>query len=187
MTYDAAATATATEYGKRRTDHSPSSPASPASAVPAPSPEGIGDIVLAGQPAPYPHLQTRRAPTIGRLAAAARNAAAALGRPGLWPRRRGRWQPAPRAARRGTSGRMRVSLLVLRPNEFAAVPAENGRHAAVLQLAHGRAHMVTVAPNREMQAVQELTTDRARVLGSADAHQLINTGDEPAVVVRVTG
>ncbi|MUL41833.1 hypothetical protein FZ103_11715 [Streptomonospora sp. PA3] len=155
--------------------------------TPTASPEGIGDIVLAGHPAPYPHLRTGGAPTIGRLAAAARAAATALARPALWPRRRGRWQPAPRAARRTAAGRMRVSILVLEPNGFAEIPAESRRSAAVVHLARGRVHMVTVAPDREMQAVQELTGDRARVLGSADDHQLINTGGEPAVVVRVAG
>ncbi|MFD0774026.1 hypothetical protein ACFQZ2_08820, partial [Streptomonospora algeriensis] len=61
------------------------------------------------------------------------------------------------------------------------------RDAAVLHVAHGRVHMVTIAPDRRMQAVQELAGERARVLGSGDDHQLINTGGEPAVVVRVTG
>ena len=191
MTYDAAATATRTEHGTHLHGYAmhDSAAGGVGGAAPAPSPEGIGDIMLAGHPAPYPHLhlQTRRAPTVGRLTAAARNAAATLARPGLWPRRRGRWQPAPRTARRGAAGRMRVSALTLEPNEFAAVPAEHDRRATVLHLAHGRAHMVTVSPDREMQAVQELTAARARVLGSADDHQLINTGDEPAVVVRVIG
>ncbi|KIH97544.1 hypothetical protein LP52_18585 [Streptomonospora alba] len=178
MTSETSATATATEHTERRHEHAERSPSSP---------EGIGDIVLAGHPAPYPHLQTRSAPTIGRLAAAARAAASALARPVLRPRLRGRWQPAPRAVRRAVSGRMRVSTLVLEPNGFAAVPAPGPRDAAVLHVAHGRVHMVTIAPDHRMQAVQELTGERARVLGSGDGHQLINTGGEPAVVVRITG
>ncbi|MFD0804217.1 hypothetical protein ACFQZU_23275, partial [Streptomonospora algeriensis] len=72
MAYETAATATATGHAEHRSGSGEN---------PVPSPEGIGDIVLAGHPAPYPHLQTRSAPTIGRLAAAARAAASALGRP----------------------------------------------------------------------------------------------------------
>ncbi|GAB3443805.1 hypothetical protein GCM10027570_12320 [Streptomonospora sediminis] len=192
-----AATATAPRYAKYRVEHVTQDPAEHAvraaparpapAAAPAASPEGIGDIVLAGRPAPYAHLRTRRAPTVGRLAAAARSAAAALARTALQSGRNGRWQPAPRAARRGTAGRMRVSTLVLAPNGFAAVSAGTGGREAVLQPAGGRVHLVTAEPNGEMRAVQELAEGRARVLGSADEHQLINTGSEPAVVVRVTG
>ncbi|GAA4931227.1 hypothetical protein GCM10023224_08920 [Streptomonospora halophila] len=185
MTYDTAASATTAEHSANRTGHEGSPPV-PRPAAPTVSPEGIGDIVLAGHPAPYPHLQTRSAPTIGRLAAAARAAASDLTLLRLRPRRGGRWQPAPRPARRAAARRMRVSVLVLEPNGFAAVPDEPHR-ASVLHLASGRVHMVTVAPDREMQAVQELTGDRARALGSGDDHQLINTGDRRAVVVRVTG
>ncbi|MDT0300585.1 hypothetical protein [Streptomonospora wellingtoniae] len=185
MTYETAAPAATAVHPANRIGHEGSPPV-PRPAAPTVSPEGIGDIVLAGQPAPYPHLQTRSAPTIGRLAAAARAAASVPVLPALRPRRRGRWGPAPRSVRRTAARRMRVSILVLEPNGFAAVPAEP-RRTSVLHLASGRVHMVTVAPDREMQAVQELTGDRARALGSGDDHQLINTGGERAVVVRVTG
>ncbi|GAA4904913.1 hypothetical protein [Streptomonospora salina] len=178
MTRETAATATVDEHARARDDHA---------RRPSSSPEGIGDIVLAGHPAPYPHLRSRSTPTIGRLASAARTAASALAQSAPQSRSTGRWQPAPRRARRVVTGRMRVSTLVLEPDGFAAVPSRSPRDAAVLHVAQGSVHMVTVAPDHRMQAVQELDGERARVLGSGDGHRLINTGDEPAVVVRITG
>ncbi|MFC4563851.1 hypothetical protein ACFO4E_18485 [Nocardiopsis mangrovi] len=150
------------------------------------SPEGIGDITQAGHTSGYAHLAGRGVPTVGRLVAAARTASAALVRPTLWPRRRDHWQPAPRAARRGVTGRMKVTAAVLEPNGFTAVPADGAHRPAVLRLAHGRAHLVAVADGGEMLAIQELAPGRTRVLGSGDGYRLINTGTEPAVVVRVT-
>jgi hypothetical protein len=189
VTYDVSALASATIGDRTATHRTAPGPAAPPRTAPvAPvtpvSPDGIGDIVLAGQPSGYAHLAGRAAPTVGRLAAAARAAAAAMLRPGLWPRRAGHWQAAPRAARRGASGRMRVTAVVLEPNGFTSVPA--GPRPTVLRLAQGRAHMVAVAPDGEMLAVQDLAHGRTRVLGSGGGHRLINTGTEPAVVVRVT-
>nr|WP_312863445.1 hypothetical protein [Spinactinospora alkalitolerans] len=152
----------------------------------------IGDIVMAGRRSGYSHLVTRPAPTVGQLMTAARGAAEALVRPALWPRRRGRWQPAPRAARRRAVGRMRVTVVALEPDAFVPLSAEgpggaSGPAAEVLHLVSGRAHTVATAPTGEMLAVQGLTAGRTRVLGASDGHQLVNTGTETAVVVRVGG
>ncbi|WP_236700326.1 hypothetical protein [Allosalinactinospora lopnorensis] len=161
----------------------------PAPTAAPPFPEGIGDIALAGQPTGYAHLAARGTPTVGQFTATAREASAVLARPAFWPRRRGHWQPAPRPARRRATGRMRIAAVALEPNEFVALPALGGAASGsgVLYLAHGRAHMVTSAPDGEMLAVQELDTDRARVLAAGDRHRLVNTGTETAVVVRVAG
>ncbi|TDQ55238.1 hypothetical protein [Actinorugispora endophytica] len=149
---------------------------------------GIGDIVMAGERSGYTHLSTRALPTVGRLVTAARGAAEALADRALWPGRRGRWQLAPRAARRHTRGRMRVTVVALEPNGF--VPLTGARPSVsasdVLYLVSGRAHAVVTGDGGRLLAVQELAERRARVLGSAGGHQLVNTGTETAVVVRVT-
>ncbi|WP_245929045.1 hypothetical protein [Murinocardiopsis flavida] len=152
---------------------------------------GIGDIVLAGAASGYAHLAARDTVTIGRLAAAARAAADALARPTLWPRRADRWQPAPRTARRGVSGRMRVSVVALRPNAFVELAADRPRagrteaRSEVLALVSGQAHLVVTGPDGALLAVQELARGKARVLGASGGHQLINTGTATLVAVRV--
>lgn len=151
--------------------------------------EGIGDVADAGRRSGYAHLAERRLPTIGRLVAAARGAAAVLARPTLWPARRGHWQPAPRAARRGAGGRLRVSTVALEPNGF--VPGPVSPRAAgmeVLFLVSGRAHLIASDPDGRMRSAADLAPGRARVVGGAlGGHQhLVNTGEEVAVVVRVT-
>ncbi|MFI6579284.1 hypothetical protein ACIBFB_26165 [Nocardiopsis sp. NPDC050513] len=159
--------------------------------------EGIGDVVDAGRRSGYAHLGERRLPTIGRLVSAARGAAEAMRRPTLWPARRGRWQIAPRAARRRASGRLRVTTVALEPNTFVPEPtAHPGRRHSleVLYLVSGRAHLIASGPGGEMLSAAELTPGRARVVGVAHqgagdrraSQHLVNTGDEVAVVVRVT-
>ncbi|MGI5119194.1 hypothetical protein ACQEU5_06560 [Marinactinospora thermotolerans] len=150
---------------------------------------GIGDISMAGHRSGYAHLDTRPSPTVGRLSAAARGAAEALSRPSLWPRRRGVWQPAPRTVRRRADGRMRVAVVTLDPDQFVSLPAARDRSASaeVLHLVHGRAHTVATSEDGRMLAVQRLGDGRIRVLGTAEGHQLVNTGTETAVVVRVSG
>jgi len=157
--------------------------------------EGIGDVVDAGRPSGYAHLGERRLPTLGRLVAAARGAASSLRRPTLWPTRRGHWQPAPRAARRHANGRLRVTTVALEPNSFVSGPADHSARPhgmEVLYLVSGRAHLIASAPDGQMRSASELSEGRARVVGahggpSARGHHfLVNTGDEVAVVVRVT-
>ncbi|MDE3722463.1 hypothetical protein PWG71_13790 [Nocardiopsis sp. N85] len=153
--------------------------------------EGIGDVVDAGRRSGYSHLAERRLPTIGRLVSAARGAAAVLVRPTLWPTRRGHWQPAPRVARRHASGRLRVSTVALEPNSFVSGPVPQSTRPAgmeVLFLVSGRAHLISSGADGRMRAAAELSPGRARVVGTAlGGHQhLVNTGEEVAVVVRVT-
>ncbi|MFD3687463.1 hypothetical protein ACFWTE_21945 [Nocardiopsis sp. NPDC058631] len=155
--------------------------------------EGIGDVVDAGRPSGYAHLGERRLPTLGRLVSAARGAATSLRRPALWPTRRGHWQPAPHAARRHASGRLRVTTVALEPNSFVAGPAERSdvpHGMEVLYLVSGRAHLIASAPDGQMRSASELSEGRARVVGAPGGrpghHFLVNTGDEVAVVVRVT-
>ncbi|MDA8369016.1 MAG: hypothetical protein M0026_04015 [Nocardiopsaceae bacterium] len=201
MPYDASATTTLSTRTRPHRTADPTAPHSAAAAssrkavstaapaapsAPAVSPEGIGDIVQAGHATGYAHLIVRDTPTIGRLAAAARAAALALAQSQPQPRRRGRWQRAPRPARRGVTGRMRVTAVSLAPNGFAALPSDSARRPAVLHLVRGRAHMVALASDGEPLAVQEVAAGRTRVLGSAGGHHIINTGPEPVVVVRVT-
>ncbi|WP_116245503.1 hypothetical protein [Nocardiopsis sp. FIRDI 009] len=176
-----------------RPDSAPATAARPARI----SPEGIGDVVDAGRRSGYAHLSERRLPTIGRLVAAARGAADAMRRPTLWPSRRGRWQVAPRAARRHVNGRLRVTVVALDPNTFVPEPAVHPgrRHSLeVLFPVSGRAHLIASGPGGEMLSAAELVAGRARVVGSAQhatgarpaTQHLVNTGDEVAVVVRVT-
>lgn len=174
---------------------SPTAPVAPATRPARVSLEGIGDVLDAGARSGYAHLSERRAPTLGHLCSAARDAAAALARPSLWPTRRGRWQPAHRNARRRTSGRMRVSVVSLEPNSFVAGPQAPGhRHGSleVLHLVGGRAHLIDSGPDGWMRSAAELAPGRTRVVGSTGGigqrgHQfLVNTGDEVAVVLRVT-
>lgn len=156
--------------------------------------EGIGDVIDAGRRSGYAHLCERRLPTVGRLVAAARGAASALSHPSLRPTRRGLWQPAPRPARRHTNGRMRITAVTLEPNSFVAEPthARRPHSLEVLYLADGRAHLIVSTPDGRMRSAAELAPGRARVVGatregtSPDHHFLVNTGDEVAVVVRVT-
>jgi hypothetical protein len=153
--------------------------------------DGIGDVVDAGRRSGYAHLRELRLPTIGRLTAAARGAADALARPTLWPTRRGRWQPAPRVARRQASGRLRVTVVALEPNSFVAEPAprpDRSLGMEVLRLVGGRAHVITSGPDGQMRSAAELTAGRTRVVGGSGSghHYLVNTGDEVAVVVRVS-
>lgn len=157
--------------------------------------DGIGDVVDAGRRSGYAHLVERRLPTVGRLVAAARGAASSLRRPTLWPTRRGHWQPAPRAARRHVSGRFRVMTVALEPNSFVSGPAERSDRPhgmEVLYLVSGRAHLIASGPDGQMRSASELAEGRARVLGASEGraagghHFLVNTGDEVAVVVRVT-
>ncbi|WP_053616958.1 hypothetical protein [Nocardiopsis sp. NRRL B-16309] len=157
--------------------------------------DGIGDVVDAGRRSGYAHLRELRLPTIGRLAAAARGAADALARPTLWPTRRGRWQPAPRAARRLATGRLRVTVVALEPNSFVPEPAPRpgrSRGLEVLHLVGGRAHLISSGTDGQMRSAAELTHGRTRVVGGSGSgsgsghHYLVNTGDEVAVVVRVS-
>lgn len=156
----------------------------------AASPDGIGDIVMAGARTRYAHLAARSLPTVGRLMAAAHGAAAVLARTRLWPRRYGHWQRPPRAARRHVRGRMRMSVVALAPNGFVALPAAHpgteAAHGDVLLLVSGRIHAVVTGSDGRLLAVQELAAGRTRVLGGVDGRQLVNTGSETAVVVRVT-
>ena len=171
---------------------SPTAPAEPAARV---SLEGIGDVVDAGARSGYAHLSERRAPTLGHLCSAARDAAAALARPSRWPVRRGRWQPAPRNARRHAGERMRVSVVALEPNSFVAGPQVPGHRRGPLEVLHlvgGRAHLIDSGPDGWMRSAAELAPGRTRVVGTPAGggrrgHQfLVNTGDEVAVVLRVT-
>lgn len=159
------------------------------------SAEGIGDVVAAGHRSGYAHLRERRLPTIGQLATAAREAASAMLRPSLWPVRRGRWQPVPRAARRHATGRFRVTAVALEPNSFVSGPGPRttrGQTLEVLHLVSGRAHLITSGSDGQMRSAAELGTGRTRVVGSAESdgrqghHFLVNTGDEVAVIARVT-
>ncbi|MEY9214729.1 hypothetical protein NI17_018360 [Thermobifida halotolerans] len=154
------------------------------------SPEGIGDIVMAGARSGYAHLAARPLPTVGRLVPAARGAADALTRLRLWPRRHGHWQRPPRAVRRYAPGRARMAVVALAPNEFVALSdVRSGGppvHGDVLLVARGRVHAVVTGEGGHLLAVQELVAGRTRVLGGVDGRQLVNTGAETAVVVRVT-
>lgn len=179
----------------------PQNAAAPAAEAPAPSTaptasvslEGIGDVVDAGRRSGYAHLGGRRLPTLGRLAAAARSAADSLSGPTLRPSRRGHWQLVPRAARRHAGGRLRVTAVALEPNSFVSGPAPRSprQHGMeVLYLVSGRAHLIASAADGQMRSASELSAGRVRVVGSAEgsggSHHLVNTGDEVAVVVRVT-
>ncbi|WP_370013380.1 hypothetical protein [Nocardiopsis sp. Huas11] len=153
--------------------------------------DGIGDVVDAGRRSGYAHLRELRLPTIGRLVSAARGAADALARPTLWPTRRGRWQPAPRAARRRATGRLRVTVVALETNSFVPEPssrAERSHGLEVLHLVGGRAHLISSGADGQMRSAAELTPGRTRVVGGTGEghHYLVNTGDEVAVVVRVS-
>ncbi|MDA0563574.1 hypothetical protein LG943_04395 [Streptomonospora sp. S1-112] len=173
------------------TDPAPTpAPASPAArpAPAAPSPDGIGDIVSAGEASPYPHLRTRPAPTVGRLVSAARAAADALERHALWPQRHGRWQPGPRPARRGATGPMRVTSLVLAPGAAADLPARGARHGSALRIARGRVRVEAPGGRAAASApARDLESGRTRVLGSTGRYRVVNTGSEPALLVRVSG
>ena len=152
--------------------------------------EGIGDVVDAGRRSGYAHLAASRLPTIGRSVAAARTAAAALAaRPALRPALRGLWQPVPRAARRRTDRRLRVSAVALEPDGFASGPVPP--HAVGMEVLFpvlGRAHLIASGPDGRMRSAAGLSSGRARVVGGASDGQwhLVNTGEDIAVVVRVT-
>lgn len=156
--------------------------------------DGIGDVIDAGRSSGYAHLVERRLPTLGQLVSAARGAASTLLRPTLWPTRRGHWQPAPRSARRHVSGRFRVTTVALEPNSFVPGPARRAdrpHSLEVLHLVSGRAHLITSGADGQMRSAAELATGRTRVVGGTgtaegDNHYLVNTGDEVAVLVRVT-
>lgn len=172
---------------------SPTAPVTPVVRPTRVSLEGVGDIVDAGSRSGYAHLRQRRVPTLGRLCSAAREVAAALARPALWPARRGHWQPAHRSARRLVNGRMRVSVVVLEPNSFVAAPqAPDPRRdpLEVLHLVGGRAHLIDSGPGGGIRSAAEMAPGRTRVVGSPvnggqRGHRfLVNTGNEAAVVLR---
>lgn len=153
--------------------------------------DGIGDVVDAGRTSGYAHLSARRLPTLGQVVSTARAAAAALRRPTLWPTRRGHWQPVPRTVRRRFRGRFRVSTVALEPNSFIAgpeAPVDRPRSLEVLHLVSGRAHLITSGVDGQMLSAAELTRGRVRVMGDGarGRRHLVNTGDEVAVLVRVT-
>lgn len=167
--------------------------------VPAPGPgpeplpellEGVGDVVLAGHSTGYPHLAVRPTPTPGQLAAAARDAAADP--PAAGWHSPGQWQPVPSGSRPGTATHIRLSVAILPPNAFLALPAgaasgNGGPRTAAVHMARGRAHLVATKADGAMTAVQRLTTERGHVLGARCGHHLINTGDGTAVVVHAHG
>lgn len=153
--------------------------------------DGIGDVVDAGRTSGYAHLGARRLPTLGQVVAAAGDAATALRRPTLWPARRGSWQPAPRSVRRLVRGRFRVTSVALEPNSFIAGPTSRAADPHTLEalyLVSGRAHLITSAADGQMLSAAELTSGRARVVGSGarGSRHLVNTGEEVAILVRVT-
>ncbi|GHD28085.1 hypothetical protein GCM10007147_27730 [Nocardiopsis kunsanensis] len=171
------------------------SPTAPSGTAARISLEGVGDVVDAGSRSGYAHLRERRAPTLGRLCSAARDAAAVLAAPSRWPERRGRWQPAPRHARLHAGGGMRVSVVALEPNSFVAGTQVRGGRSGSLEVLHlvgGRAHLIDSGPDGWMRSAAELAPGRTRVVGAPvgggrRGHQfLVNTGDEVAVVLRVT-
>ncbi|GAA3756211.1 hypothetical protein [Salinactinospora qingdaonensis] len=154
----------------------------------------IGDIAMAGATSGYAHLASSGPPTVGRLTTFARSAAQALARPPMWPRRFGHWHRVPRSARRGVPHGVRVTAVRLRPEEFVSLAAEGGHGvpaAEVVYAVRGRTHVIdTLAPSEgaggALRAVRALATDRARVLAGGQGRQLVNTGTETAVVVRVS-
>lgn len=153
--------------------------------------DGIGDVVDAGRTSGYAHLGARRLPTLGQVVAAAGDAATALRRPTLWPARRGSWQPAPRSVRRLVRGRFRVTSVALEPNSFIAGPTSRAADPHTLEalyLVSGRAHLITSAADGQMLSAAELTSGRVRVVGSGarGSRHLVNTGEEVAILVRVT-
>lgn len=133
------------------------------------SPEGIGDIVMAGESSGYAHLAARSMPTVGQLMTAAQHAATVLAQPELWPRTYGQWQRPPRAVRRRLHGRMRMSVVALLPNGFVTLPATHAAaapvHGDVLAVVRGRMHAVIIGDDGRLLAVQELVAGRIRVLG----------------------
>ncbi|GAB3478729.1 cupin domain-containing protein [Nocardiopsis coralliicola] len=164
--------------------------AAPPDAVsgPAPAPsdlDGFGDIVDAGRASPFADRFGPGMPvTTGRLATAAAEAAAVLSRPSLHPCRPGRWQRAPRPARRRAAGRMRVGAVALEPDGFAPLP-DAAPGAAVLRVAVGRAHVLTTGPDGGMRSLRPLTPGRTLVLAAGTGHWIVNTGGTPAVAVLV--
>ncbi|MFW5420606.1 hypothetical protein J0910_28730 [Nocardiopsis sp. CNT-189] len=174
---------------------SPAARHAPQQAERAPQPDldpsgldGIGDIVDAGRPSGYAHLAAapRTAPTAGRLAAAAAAAADALARTPAAADRSGRWRPAPRPARRGAAGRMRISGATLAPDGSTALPPAPSGSATALRLVSGRAHVLSAGPGGELRSVRELLPGRTLLLAAGTGNWLVNTGDGTAVAVRAT-
>lgn len=84
-----------------------------------------------------------------------------------------------------------MTTVALEPNGFVPgpVPRSEGPHALeVLCLARGRAHLITAEADGRMLSATELAIDRVRVVGGGvrGRQHLVNTGDEVAVLVRVT-
>lgn len=169
--------------------HAPSQPErAPQPALDPSELDGIGDIVDAGRPSGYAHLAApRTSPTAGRLAAAAASAAESLGRTSAAADRSGHWRPAPRPARRGAAGRMRISTATLAPNGSTALPAAPSGSATALRLASGRAHVLSAGPDGELRSVRELLPGRTLLLAAGTGNWLVNTGTVAAVAVRATG
>lgn len=153
--------------------------------------DGIGDVVDAGRTSGYAHLDVRPLPTLGQVVSTARTAATTLRRPTLWPARRGHWQHAPRTVREQVRGRFQVTTVALEPNGFIAGPeprVDRPHRLEVFYLVDGRAHLITSGTDGQILSATELARDRARVVGEGarGRRHLMNTGDEVAVLVRVT-
>ena len=84
---------------------------------------------------------------------------------------------------------MRITVVTLEPNSFVAGPPRTGRPYSleVLYPVRGRAHLISSSSDGQMRSAAALAPDRARVVGASQGHHfLVNTGDEIAVVLRVT-
>lgn len=144
--------------------------------------DGIGDIVDAGQATSYPELRQPSSPTVGQLMSAAESVAELLTSSTSQSGPDGVWQEYPLAEA------LQARAVVLQPSQFAPLPgARCVRGGGVLYLAQGQAHMVVMAAEGQLLAVHTLTAHRGRSLASPEAHQVINTGDTPVLLVHVIG
>src|SRR5699024_12497872 len=96
---------------------------------------------------------------------------------------------AQRLACRHVNGLILCNGVTMEPNSFASGPPRTGRPYSleVLYPARGRAHLISSNSDGQMRSAAALTPDRAPVVGASQGHHfLVNTGDEVAVVIRVT-
>ncbi|QVQ50948.1 hypothetical protein J4H86_19105 [Spiractinospora alimapuensis] len=156
--------------------------------------DGVGDVVLAGHPTPYPHLRTDSVhPSAGTLFAAARRVGDVIR--SSPPPATGTWTGeaygdivAEEAGR--TAGSLVAVVATVPPADVVATPpsGQDTRtdRETLLYAARGEVHVVEISATGHLHNVRRLVAGRGFAWGSRRHHQIINTGSVPALLVHAS-
>lgn len=158
--------------------------------------DGVGDVVLAGRPTPYPHLRTESGrPSAGTLFAAARRVGEVIRTSP--PPATGVWTDdahdrAVAGAVGPTANAVATVVATVPPADVVATPpagwdtSMGTDRETLLYAAQGEVHVVEISAAGHLHNVRKLVTGRGFAWGTQRRHQIINTGSVPALLVHAS-